>query len=207
MPSLSAIRGLRFGPIGAGATHIVVDMQRLFAEPGDWFTPALSGLVPTISKLAAHRPARTLFSRFLTPERAGLARGQWRIYYQRWGSVTGEKLASGMLDLVPEFSRFVPPGRLIDKHGHSCFETPLMQTALKALDTDCLIVSGVETDVCVLATVLGAIDLGLRVILVEDAVTSSSEAGHTAAMDAIFPRYDMQIEVITAAAVLAAWKD
>ena len=207
MPCLNDIRGLRFGPIGRCATHIVVDMQRLFAEPGEWQTATLPGIIPAIARIAAHRPQRTLFSRFLTPERAELARGQWRQYYGRWGSVTGERLAPGMHDLVPELAGFVPPGVLIDKFGHSCFDAPAMLTAVKAMHTDCLIVTGVETDVCVLATVLDAIDLGLRVILVEDAITSSSEAGHKAAMEAIFPRYDMQIEVLTTDALLTAWKD
>jgi Isochorismatase family len=40
-----------------------------------------------------------------------------------------------------------------------------------------LIVSGSETDVCVLATVL-AVDIGFRVIVVRDAVCSSSDEGH-----------------------------
>ncbi len=39
-------------------------------------------------------------------------------------------------------------------------------------------VSGSETDVCVLATVLDAVDLGYRVIVVRDAVCSSSDEGH-----------------------------
>jgi nicotinamidase-related amidase len=45
---------------------------------------------------------------------------------------------------------------------------------------DGLIVTGSETDVCVLSTVMSAVDLGYRVILVRDAVCSSSDAGHEA---------------------------
>ena len=45
-----------------------------------------------------------------------------------------------------------------------------------------MIVTGSETDVCVLATVLGAVDLGYRVIVVRDAVCSSSDEGHDALM-------------------------
>ena len=39
------------------------------------------------------------------------------------------------------------------------------------------IVSGSETDVCVLATVLDAVDMGYRVIIARDAVCSSSDEG------------------------------
>jgi nicotinamidase-related amidase len=38
-----------------------------------------------------------------------------------------------------------------------------------------LIISGGETDVCVLSTVLSAVDLGYRIILVEGALCSSSQ--------------------------------
>jgi hypothetical protein len=43
-----------------------------------------------------------------------------------------------------------------------------------------LIVSGGETDVCVLSTVLSAIDLGLRIVLVEGALCSSFDESHDA---------------------------
>ena len=51
----------------------------------------------------------------------------------------------------------------------------------------------------------GATDRGYRVIIVEDAVASSSPAGHRAALDAICPRLDQQIQIATVEEVLAAW--
>jgi nicotinamidase-related amidase len=207
MPSLADIRALRFGPLGPHMVHICIDMQRLFAEPGEWHTPSLAGIVPAIARIAARRPARTLYSRFMTPARANDAHGQWQTYYRRWQSVTGEHLAPGKLDLVPELARHAGPGSIIDKSGHSCFDSPAMAPALKKLGATGLIVTGVETDVCVLATVLDAIDLGLRVVIVEDAVTSSSPEGHGAAMNAIYPRYDQQIEVLTTDELLRVWTE
>ena len=49
---------------------------------------------------------------------------------------------------------------------------------MRELEADALIVSGSETDVCVLATVLDAVDIGYRVIVVRDAVCNSSDEGH-----------------------------
>ncbi len=207
MPTLTDIRGLRFGPLGPHMAHICVDMQRLFAEPGEWHTPALAGIAGAVARIAAHRPERALFSRFLTPQRAEDARGQWRTYYRRWQSVTGQNLAPGMLDVIPELARFARPEALIDKSGHSCFDSAAMRPELQRLGTTGVIVTGVETDVCVLATVLDAIDLGLRVVIVEDAVASSSPEGHAAAMNAIYPRYDQQIEMLTADDLLKTWTE
>lgn len=52
-----------------------------------------------------------------------------------------------------------------------------------------LIISGSETYVCVAATVLGAVDLGYRVILARDAVCSSSDAGHDALLKVYHQRF------------------
>jgi nicotinamidase-related amidase len=50
-------------------------------------------------------------------------------------------------------------------------------------------ISGSETDVCVLATVLDAVDMGYRVIVVRDAVCRSSDEGHDMLMRLYHTRY------------------
>jgi nicotinamidase-related amidase len=54
--------------------------------------------------------------------------------------------------------------------------------------------------------VLDAVDLSYRVILVRDAVCSSSDEGHDALMKMYHQRYSKQIEVADAAAILACWR-
>jgi nicotinamidase-related amidase len=48
---------------------------------------------------------------------------------------------------------------------------------------DTLVVTGGETDICVLATVLGAVDRGFRMVLVSDAICSSADQTHDALME------------------------
>ena len=48
-------------------------------------------------------------------------------------------------------------------------------------------------------------DRGVRVIVVADAVTSSSPDGHQAALNAVMTRFDMQIETVLADELIAAW--
>ena len=36
MTAAGSIDGLRFGPIGAGAVHVAIDMQVVFADHTDW---------------------------------------------------------------------------------------------------------------------------------------------------------------------------
>ena len=82
---------------------------------------------------------------------------------------------------------------------------PIFQTTLDELRADTIIFTGVETDVCVLATALTAIDRGYRTILVSDAIASSSPPGHRASLESIYPRFDQQVELIDTDALLKAW--
>src|SRR3546814_8162869 len=54
--------------------------------------------------------------------------------------------------------------------------------------------AGLEADVCVLATALDAVDLGYRVVIASDAVTSSSAVGHRGAIDMLLARFDRQVD-------------
>jgi nicotinamidase-related amidase len=120
--------------------------------------------------------------------------------------MTVEKLGAAMLELVPALARFSPPASVIDKHVYSPWlETDLHQR-LRKQRVETLIISGGETDVCVLATVLGAIDLGYRVVLAKDAICSSSDAAHDAAIDLYHQRYAAQVEPVETATILRNWR-
>jgi nicotinamidase-related amidase len=67
-------------------------------------------------------------------------------------------------------------------------------------------VSGGETDVCVLATVLGAVDRGYRVVVATDALCSSSDETHDAMMTLYHNRYGQQVETVTTDIILENWR-
>ena len=68
-----------------------------------------------------------------------------------------------------------------------------------------MIVTGGETDVCVLATVLGAVDWGFRVVLVTDALCSSADETHDSMMDIYMNRFGQQVECVSTETLLADW--
>jgi nicotinamidase-related amidase len=186
--------------------HAVIDMQRVFAEPTAWQVPALPEILPRVGALVRAHPIRTVFTRFETPVSATDRTGTWRRFYERWPSVTLERMDAAMLDVVPELAALAPAAKTCSKTGYSAFECQSFLDALAKRQPDALILSGVETDVCVLATALGAVDRGLHVVVVADAVASWSPAGHRAALDCILPRFDRQLTIMSTADVLAAWQ-
>jgi nicotinamidase-related amidase len=83
-----------------------------------------------------------------------------------------------LLELMPPLAALCPPAIVFDRMRCSGFAERKLLAHLQERGADAVIISGSETDVCVLATVLSAVDLGYRVIVVRDALCSSSEEGH-----------------------------
>jgi len=186
--------------------HLCVDMQRLFSVEGPWPTPWMSRVLPVVSELAGRHPERTIFTRFIPPPKPADMPGMWQRYYTRWRQATREHLDPALLQRPPALADLCPPAAVVDKTRYSAFSEPRLMELLQAREADGLIVTGSETDVCVLATVLGAVDMGYRVILVRDAVCSSSDEGHDALMKMYHQRYTEQIEVADAATVMERWE-
>ena len=188
-----------------GCVHVCVDMQRLFAEPTVWHAPALHEILPAVTRLCALAPGRSLFTRFLTPAHAGQACGSWRRYYHRWADVTLQRMDPAMLDLVEPLAAFVPPASVCDKTTHSAFNSGPLREEIAQRAAHTLVVSGVETDVCVLATILDAVDLGYAVIVARDAVAGSNAASHQAVLDQVLPRLEEQVQLASVDVISSNW--
>lgn len=191
-------------PLTDAALHVAIDMQRLFADETVWHTPALAEILPNVVRLTEAMPDATIFARFVVPHTAEAATGRWKRYYERWSAVTGEAIAPGLLDVVEPLARFVTPSNQIEKFTYSIFEAEGAATKIAARGTDTLIFTGVETDVCVLASLMGAVDRGYRVIAVSDALASASAASHDAVLRELLTRLSDQVEIADTDEILAA---
>ena len=180
-------------------------MQRLFSEDGPWPTPWMARVLPQAVKLAERYPDRTIFTRFVTPVRPEDMPGMWRSYYERWPEATRERLDPRLLELMHPLAVLVPPAIVIDKPVYSAFSGHRLQELLSRRRADTLILSGTETDVCVLATALGAIDYGYRVIIARDAVCSSSDSGHDSLLKLFEQRFSHQLRTADTEEILASW--
>lgn len=185
------------GEIVGGWRHICVDMQSMFAEDTPWQVPWMKAVSPEVVEVSGRHPERTVFTRFIPPVRAQDMPGMWRRYYEKWAVMTRSHLPPQMLDLVPALSRFVPPAVVFDKVTYSPWIDGRLHAHLQERSVGTIVVSGGETDVCVLATAFGGIDLGYRVIVLRDAVCSGADETHDASLKLLGDRFSVQLDLMT----------
>ena len=175
-------------PGGAGPLLVVVDMQRVFGEPSSpWYTPGFDSVVKPVRQLVAVFEHRVAFTRFLVPE---VPEGSWTGYYELW-PFAREAAAAPLLDLVPPFAG--APHPLVEKPTFSKWGPELRALAG---ESGTLVLCGVATDCCVIATAMAAADAGMYVRVVADACRGVDDAAHERAL-AVMAGFPPQIELTT----------
>lgn len=203
--SIEFISGLKFGALGPKTLHVCIDMQLMFALETKWASEAIWRALPGILEISTRYTSQTVFTRFICPKELSETTGQWTRFYADAEGMLSNNLHPSMMDLLPELAKFVPPAKIVDRKVFSALASSELQNILAKNSMESLVISGFETDVCVLATVLSAIDLGFRVVLVKDALASSNKAGEQAALHQVFSRFDQQIEVVTTEELYRNW--
>jgi nicotinamidase-related amidase len=194
------------GPLSKSAIHLCLDMQRIFDRNGPWATPWMSRVLPTIERLASRVPDQTIFTRFVTPSTPAEMPGMWQRYYERWRMTTREVMDPALLNLVDPLAKLVPPATVIDKTRYSAFCLTSLHRILQQRQIDTIIFTGSETDVCVLSTVMDAVDLGYRSVIVRDGICSSSNDCHDSMMKIYEERFTEQVETANGDDIICAWQ-
>jgi nicotinamidase-related amidase len=175
---------------------VVVDVQRVVVRADSpWRIDGLEDRLPAIVGLAEAFAPDVVFTRHVPPADGGT--GTWRRFYRAWSGLSDPAL----WERVPELAGI--PGVDAPKSIYSCFGAPALKAELERRGGPPLVLCGAETDCCVLATVLEAVDRGLEVIVAEDAVASPDATAHAGAL-ALCRRLDQQVRVAPAAELAAA---
>jgi nicotinamidase-related amidase len=169
----------------AGRHLAVIDMQRVFADPGsDWGTPGFPDVVPAVASLvAAFSPAVT-FTRFVAP---AAPVGAWVSYYEQWPFALQPPDAP-LWDVVPELGA---PADTLDATTFSKWG-PELAARIGGAD---LVLAGVSTDCCVLSTALAAADAGVAVLVVADACAGVDAVSHAKALH-VMGLYEPLVRVV-----------
>jgi hypothetical protein len=106
-------------------------MQRIFSAEGPWPTPWMDRVLPVAAALANRHPERTVFTRFIPPERPDQMPGMWRRYYMRWRLPTRKCPDLRLLELMPPLAALCPPATVIDKTRYSALAEPKLAEHLR----------------------------------------------------------------------------
>ena len=163
---------------------LVVDMQHGFLDPGEALAvPPAGEIVPAIAALLAafrgkrlpvafteftYSPAVPLLVGALHPEHQPASPGAPRGFGRPSSScLEGSESARTIEALAPRADEPV-----IRKRWYDGFAGTDLDGALRARDVRSLVITGTMTDICVLATVVGAFNREYRITVVEDGVAT-----------------------------------
>ena len=177
---------------GTGGTLAVIDMQRVFGEPGSpWLAPRFAEIVDPVRRLAEAFGPRVVFTRFVAP---AVPQGPWRQYYDQWPFALQPPDAP-IYELANPFAAMAGP--TVNATTFSKWGPELAAR----VGGGPLVLAGVSTDCCVLSTALAAADAGATVRVVSDACAGVDDESHAQALH-IMSLYGPLVEVVTVAGVL-----
>jgi len=196
---------------------LVVDMQRGFLDPGAAMeVPEARAIVPVVADLIARFRASRLpvaFSQFVYSPAAPLLVGDLHPEHRPAapGAATGfGRPSSSCLEGDPSVEVVAvlapAPGELaVRKHWYDAFAGTPLDGALRARGVRSLVVTGTMTDICVLATVVGAFNHEYRVTVVEDGVATLWPDIQQATLDIVRRAYGRVTPAARVAAEITAW--
>jgi nicotinamidase-related amidase len=205
MPNASESDGLIRGPLTRSTAHLCIDMQEMFAQDTPWHTPWMKRVLPKVMQIAKAHPQQSIYTRFIPPDDPEDLSGSWRVFYERWRDMTATRIDPAFLELVHPLREIAAMGTVLDKQFFSPFHSTGLADRLNERGVDSLVITGAETDMCVLAAVLDAVDNGFRVVIPVDALCSSSDEMHDALLALYRTRFSCQIETADTDDLLTHW--
>jgi nicotinamidase-related amidase len=178
---------------GTGGLLAVIDMQRVFGEPGSpWLAPRFGEIVKPVRDLVTAFQPDVVFTRFIAPAAPA---GAWQRYYEMWPFALQPPDAR-IYELADGFAGGAGP--TVDSVTFSKWGPDL---ADRVGEAGRLVLAGVSTDCCVLSTAVAAADAGVAVQVVADACAGVDDGSHQKALD-ILRLYAPLVEVTSLDAVL-----
>ena len=197
---------------------LIVDMQRGFVEAGQAMeVPPARDTVPAIqSLLNAFRAARlpVVFTAFVYSPEVPLLVGDLHPEHAPApaGAPRGFGLPSSCClegDPSVEIIDALRPRSgepVIRKRWYDAFAGSELDGALRARDVRSLVVAGTMTDICVLATVVGAFNREYRVTVAEDAVSTLWPEIQRATLDIVGRAFGRVVSSKTIVDTLTTWR-
>ena len=196
---------------------LVIDMQRGFLDPGEAMeVPPAREIIARIQALLGlfrERRLPVVFTEFVYSEAVPLLVGELHPEHKRAlpggprgfgvpssSCLEGEENAHTVSDLAPRGDELV-----IRKRWYDAFNGTALDGALRARGVTSLVVTGTMTDICVLASVVGAFNREYRVVVVEDAVATLWPEVQRATLDIFRRAFARVVSAKEVADEIAPW--
>ena len=196
---------------------IVIDMQRGFLDPGEAMeVPPAREIIPRLQALLSlfrEKRLPVVFTEFVYSQTVPLLVGELHPEHKRAlpggprgfgvpssSCLKGEENAKTVSDLSPR-----PDELVIEKHWYDAFNGTPLDGALRARGVTSLVLTGTMTDICVLASVVGAFNREYRVVVVEDAVATLWPEIQRATLDIFRRAFARVASAKEVADEMAAW--
>jgi len=181
---------------------VVIDMQNVFGTPGSgWNTAGFGAIVEPIARLVEAYGDDVLFTRYVSP---AAPHGAWVPYFEEWAFALQPPDAD-LWDITPGLAQAAARQQAagvgpVTKETFSKWGPELAEFV--GADGR-MVLTGVSSDCCVIATALAAADTGVEVWVVSDATAGMDESTHAQALY-IMGLFGPLIRIVTTEEALAA---
>lgn len=175
-------------PLGMGRSPAVllVDLFRAFTDPASPLAlPVDETLEHTVRLLRAARRADVPVIHTIVRYRSDAEVGTLGVK----NPVLRRLTADSELAVVEPRLEPAESDLIVDKKGASAFHASTLHALLTALGVDTVVVAGIATSGCVRATVVDAIQLGLRPIVVRECTSDRNAFSHEVALVEMSAKY------------------
>ncbi|ADI31697.1 isochorismatase family protein [Staphylothermus hellenicus] len=104
-------------------------------------------------------------------------------------------------DIIRDIAKELKSAKIIEKETFSCFRNKDFMDTIRMTNRKTLIITGIETHICVLQTAIDALNLGYRVIIPYDAVSSQIKSDHEYALQYLQSK---GVEILPAESIIYA---
>lgn len=157
-----------------GDLCLIIDMQNVYLPEQPWACHAARQAVASIQKLLdMHSCDNYIFTRYIAPSNPV---GTWKNYNEAYQEINSNPWMNEIVDELIPYTKKYP---VYDKSTYSSLHQP--DVAMLCSMADRIVIAGVVSECCVLATILHGVDLGLPIIYLKDAASGlSQESDHMA---------------------------
>ena len=157
--------------------------------------------LPVVFTEFTYSPAAPLLVGTLHPEHRPAEPGQPTGFGRPSSScLEGDPHTAVIPELAPRADELV-----VRKHYYDGFNGTVLDGALRARGVTTLVLTGTMTDICVLATVIGAFNREYRVVVVEDGVATLWPEIQRATLDIVSRAYGRVVSSKQITDMIAAW--